>query len=61
MGLHVHVLGTVDALGAVDGYPLDFVNKVAATVIAGTGIALGVFVRQMAAHGLHHRFADKVL
>jgi len=40
---------------------LDLVNIVAAAVIARAGIALGVFVRQVAAHGLHHGRAREIL
>ena len=61
MRLDIDVFGTVEAFGAVNGNALDLVDIVAAPIVAGAGIALGIFVRQMAAHGLHHGLADEIL
>ena len=59
--LHVDMFGTVDLFRTVNGDPLDFVYKFASAVITRSGISLGVLVGQMAAHGFHDSFADKVL
>ena len=61
VGLHIGIFGAEQLLGALDGNTLDLVNIVAAAVIARAGIALGVFVRQVAAHGLHHGRAREIL
>ena len=61
MGLDVGVLGAEERERAVDGQLLDLVDEAAAAVVAGAGIALGVFVGQGAAHGLQHGGADEVL
>ena len=39
----------------------DLIHDLATAVIARAGIALGVFVGQHGAHGLHDLFADKIL
>ena len=59
--LHVGVLGAEELLGPVAGQVLDHVDVLAAAVVAPAGIALGVLVRQHAAHGLHHGGAGVVL
>ena len=46
MGLDVGVLGAEERERAVDGQLLDLVDEAAAAVVAGAGIALGVFVGQ---------------
>ena len=51
VGLHVGVFGAVEAADAFDGECLDLVHDLAAAVIAGPGIALGIFVGQAGAHG----------
>ena len=61
MRLNVGVIRAEEPRHAVDGQTLDLVNIVAAAVIARAGIALGVFVRQVAAHGLHHGRAREIL
>ena len=59
--LNVGVIRAEEPRHTVDGQTLDLVNIVAAAVIARAGIALGVFVRQVAAHGLHHGRAREIL
>lgn len=44
--LHVRVLGAEECLGTVDGDALGDVHQLAAAVVAGSGIALGVLVGQ---------------
>ena len=61
MRLDVGVIGAEESRHAVDGQALDLVDVVAAAVIARAGVALGVFVRQVAAHGLHHGRAREIL
>ena len=61
MGLHVGVFGAVEAADAFDGECLDLVHDLAAAVIAGPGIALGIFVGQHGAHGFHDLVADEIL
>ncbi len=46
VGLHVGVLGAEERLGPVDGDPLGDVDDLAAAVVAGAGIPLGVLVRE---------------
>ena len=58
--LHVGVLGAEELLRAVAGQVLDDVDELAAAVVAPAGIALGVFVGQHAADGLHHGGAGVV-
>ena len=53
VGLHVGVLGAEELLGAVAGQVLDHVDELAAAVVAPARIALGVFIGQHAADGLH--------
>ena len=60
VGLDVGVLRAKKLLGPLDGQILDLVHILAAAVVAGGGIALGIFVGEMAAHGLQHRGAHKV-
>ena len=54
MRLDVGIFGTEQRLGAVDGQLLGHVDEFAAAVIALAGIALGVFVGQLAALRFHH-------
>ena len=61
MGLHVGVFRAVKLTDALDGQRLDLVHDLAASVVAGAGIAFGVFVGQNRTHGLHHLVADEVL
>ena len=53
VGLDVDVLGAEELLGPVAGQVLDHVDVLAAAVVALPGIALGIFVGQHAADGLH--------
>ena len=59
--LDVGMIGAEEPRHAVDGQVLDLVDVVAAAVIARAGVALGIFVRQVAAHGLHHGRAREIL
>ena len=61
VGLHVGVLGAEELLGALAGDVLHYVHILAAAVEALAGIALGVFVGQMAAHGLHYSGGGEIL
>src|SRR4029079_10406831 len=61
MRLHVRVVGAEELLGAVDRELLDLVDDFAATVVAPSGIALGVLVRRHAAHSLEHAWPGEVL
>ena len=61
MGLDVGVLGAEELLGPLDGEVLDLVHILTAAVVARAGIALGVLVGQMAAHGLHDGGGYEVL
>ena len=61
VGLHVGILGAVEAAETLDGQRLDLVDNLAAAVVAGGGIALGILVREDRAHGLHDLIADEVL
>ena len=61
MGLHVGVFGAVEFAYAVDGELFHLVHHLAAAVVACAGIALGVFVGEYGAHGLHHFVAHEVL
>src|SRR5262245_41532446 len=44
MGLHVHVFGAEEFLGAINSKVLDDVHELAPTVVAAPRIAFGVFV-----------------
>ena len=61
MGLHVGVFGAVEPADALDGEVLDLVDDLAAAVVAGRGVTLGVFVGQNRTHGFHHLVAHEVL
>ena len=61
VGLDVGILGAEQLLDAVDGQVLGLVDTLAAAIVAVAGIALGIFVGQAAAHGLHHLLAHEVL
>ncbi len=61
VGLHVGVLGAEELLRPIAGQILDHVDVLAAAVIPPAGIALGIFVRQHAADGLHDGRAGVVL
>ena len=53
VGLHVGVLGAEQFLGPIARQILDHVDVLAAAVVPPAGIALGIFVGQHAADGLH--------
>ncbi len=55
VGLHVGVLGAEEGPGALDGQPLGDVHDLAAAVVPGARIALGVLVGQRGAEGGQHR------
>ena len=61
VGLHVGEFGAEQLLGPVDGQLLHDVDELAAAVVPPARIALGIFVRQHAAGGLHHGRARVVL
>ena len=61
MGLHIGMLCAEELLGPLNGKAFHLVHILAAAVITCAGIALGILVGQMAAHGLHDRRGDKVL
>ena len=61
MGLDVGKGATEEALGALDGQPLDHVDVLAAAVVTPSGIALGILVGHHAALGEQHRGTDDVL
>ena len=60
VGLHVGVFRAVELADALDGQRLDLVHDLAASVVAGAGIAFGVFVGQHRPHCLHDLVADIV-
>ena len=53
MGLDVCVLCTKELFRSLYGKLLHLVHILAAAVIPGAGIALGIFIGEMAAHSLH--------
>ena len=59
--LNVGVIRAEEPRHAVDVQTLDLIDVRTAAVVARAGIALGVFVRQVAAHGLHHGRAREIL
>ncbi len=61
MRLDVGVFRAEEFLGAIDGELLDFVRVFAAAVVALSGIALGVFIREDRTHGFEDRFGDEIL
>ena len=61
MGLHIGMLRAEQLLGPVDSQIFDLIHIFTAAVVAGAGVALGIFVGQMAAHSLQNGGADKVL
>ncbi len=54
MRLHVGGFGAKNLFDAVDGQLLGHVDEFAATVVALAGVALGVFIGELAALGGHH-------
>ena len=60
VGLHVDMLGPEELLQPLAGEVLDLVDELAAAVIAVAGVALGVFVGEHAADGLHDGRAREV-
>ena len=61
MRLDVRVLRAEELHCPVARKVLDLIDILAASVVARTGVALGIFIRKMAAHGLHHGGRNKVL
>jgi hypothetical protein len=60
VGLYIRVSGTEEFLQAVDGQLFNLVNDFTAAVVATTRVALGIFVGQAAARGIHDGPAGKV-
>ena len=58
--LDVGMLGSEELFGPLDGEILHLVHILAAAIVARTGKPFGVFVCEMAAHGLHHGGRNKV-
>src|SRR3954466_9019529 len=58
--LHIGVLGAEELLGAIARKVFDDVGILATTVIALSGIAFGVLVREHRTHGFQHGFANEV-
>ena len=61
VGLHVGVFRAEERLCARDREALDLVDVFAAAVIACAGVALGVFIGQIAPHRFDHGAAREVL
>ena len=60
VGLHIGVVGHKELAGPFACDILHHVHALAAAVIAVSGVALGIFVGQHAAHRFHYCGADKV-
>ena len=60
MGLHVGAVGTEQFFCTVDGKLFGNVDVLAASVVAATGVALGVLVGKHRSRGLEHRGAGVV-
>ncbi len=61
VGLHVDIGAVEDLLGALDGDVLNNVHLLAAAVVAGTGITLGILVGQSGALSHLNGLAGEVL
>src|SRR5579862_67731 len=61
MRLHVGVLGAEQLLRPVARQILDDIGKLAAAVVAFSGVSLGVFVRKDRACSFQDSFTDKIL
>jgi hypothetical protein len=60
MWLNVHMFGTKDLFAALDGQLFNGVHVLAATIIAFTGIAFGIFVRHEGALRRQHCWTGEV-
>ena len=60
MGLNIGKVGAEQLLYPFNGQIFHLVHILAAAVESGSGIAFGILVGEMAAHGLHHGAAGKV-
>ena len=60
MRLDIRVLGSEELLCPVYGKLLDDIDILAAAVVSRAGVALGIFISQMASHGLHNGAAGEV-
>src|SRR5678816_2132965 len=60
MRLHVCMVDAKEFLGAFDRERLNDICKLAATVVAASGIALGVLVGENGSRSLEHAFVGKV-
>ena len=61
VGLHVGIFCAKQLAHAVDGQLLYLVHHLTAAIVAVAGIAFGIFISEVGAHGLHHLFANEVL
>lgn len=61
VGLHVGVIGAEQGLGAFHGDALGHVDDLAAAMVPGTGISLGVLVRERRAERRQHGRRGEVL
>ena len=61
VGLHIGPFGIEKLLHALAGKVFHLVHHLATAIIALAGKALGVFVGEATAHGLHYLVADEIL
>ena len=61
VGLHVGVVAAEERLGALDGESFDAVDILLALVVAASGVALGVLVRESGPRGGEHGIGHEVL
>ena len=61
MGLDIDMVGAEELFGPLYGELLDYVDILAAAVVALSGVAFGVLVGHHASGRFHHLFADEVL
>ena len=56
MGLDIGVVGAKQRFGPLARDPFYLIHKHTPAIITSSRYALGIFIGQMAAHGLHHSF-----
>ena len=61
VGLHVGIFGTEQLANAVDGQLLHLVHHLATAIVSVAGVALSIFVGQVATHSFHDLVTYKVL
>ena len=61
VGLNISILGIVELANALDSEILNLINNLATTIIASSGIALGVLVGAYRTHSSHNLVANEVL